>query len=89
MSQRVNRKSGELLRSETRLQEDPLRTLRRVHRPNRGNFFSDLRSDDLQVCFAHVYLRKKKRWRVRGTKKKRDKYLCVELGRKLESFEEL
>lgn len=33
------------------------------------DFFSDPRSDDLQVDFAHVYL-------------------CVELRRKLESFEE-
>jgi hypothetical protein len=41
-----------------------MRTLRRVHRPNRGVLFlvshSDLRSDDLHVHFAHVYLRKKK-----------------------------
>ena len=37
------------------------------------DFFSDPRSDDLQVYFAHVYLRKKKGWHVkrgRGTRKK-------------------
>jgi hypothetical protein len=97
MSQSVNRKDGGLVRSETRLREDPLRTLRRVHRPNRGVlrlFFSDPRSDDLQVYFAHVYLRKKKlaceeSERGRGDEDERDKYLCVILGRKYKSFEEL
>ena len=55
--------NGGFLRSETRLREDPLRTLRRVHHPNQGVlrlFFSDPRADDLQVYFAHVYLRRKK-----------------------------
>jgi hypothetical protein len=46
--------------------------------------------DDLQVYFAHVYLRKKRvACEESEREEERDKYLCVELGRKLESFEEL
>ena len=54
-------------------------------------FFGDRRSHDLQVYLVHVYLRKIG-WcvrRVREDEEKRDEYCCVELGRKLESFEEL
>lgn len=54
-------------------------------------FFSDSRSDELQVYFAHVYLRKNN-WHVKRVTEdegERDKYLCVELDRKLERFEEL
>ena len=46
------------------------------------DFFGDPRSYDLQVYFAHVYLRKKKlaceeSERGRGDEDERDKYLCV------------